>query len=84
MPIVGDEEGCILCLVLHQEEFNLAPSPTIPRTMPLLKPAEPMEEISVEELSEGQSQDTWCQDMLHVMDEKGNYPSVQELQWDEN
>jgi RNase H-like domain found in reverse transcriptase/Reverse transcriptase (RNA-dependent DNA polymerase) len=84
MQIVGDEEGCILCLVLHQEEFNLAPSPTIPRIMPLLKPAEPMEEISVEEFSEGQSQDTWCQDMLHVMDEKGNYPSVQELQWDEN
>jgi Integrase zinc binding domain len=84
IPIVGDEEGCIPCLFVHQDEFNLAPPPTIPRTMPLLKPMEPMEAISVEALSEGQFQDTWCQDILHVMEETGNSPSVQELQWDEN
>jgi RNase H-like domain found in reverse transcriptase len=63
IPIVGDEDGCIPCLVVHQEEFNLAPSPKIPRTVPLLKPTVPMEAISVEALSEGQSQDTWCQYM---------------------
>jgi hypothetical protein len=58
MPFVGDEEGSIPCLVVAQEDESLLPTPTVPRTVPLLRPVEEMEAISLEELAHEQARDT--------------------------
>jgi hypothetical protein len=48
MPFAGEEEGSVPCLVVEQEEESLLPTPTVPRTVPLLKPVEDMVAISLE------------------------------------
>jgi hypothetical protein len=50
----------------------------------LLKPVEEMVTISLEELANEQAKDTWCQDMLHMVLETGDSPSLQEFRWNAN
>jgi transposase InsO family protein len=84
MPAVGDEEGTIPCILIQQEDLSFPPSPTVPRTAPFIKLTEPLEAIALEELTDAQARDTWCQDMLRVMEETICSPSIQEILWDDH
>ena len=77
-PTENEEEGRIPCLIVQEVDKGLAPSPTVPRTVPLLKLVDIMEAISLPELEEAQASDSWCKDMLREMEETRGVRTLKE------
>jgi transposase InsO family protein len=65
----GDEE-MIPCLVVNAEAGDLLSPPSTPLESPLLNVPEPLEAISRTELARAQQDDTWCRDLIRLVEKE--------------